>query len=392
MPATAVPAPAADAGGNDAAAEKLTVDVPAPGLYWLEPAVVPEVLYVLATGAWQLVRMPAGVVLRCSGAPKLARRLGLMDGDVIVSLEPSSLEELDSRGALTLFTGGERIAVTLRRASEPHTLRYRVGRPNDPRARLADLLALSLRRGRVDTIDRALVVAIGAAAEPLSRDPTLLLELLELPAAAATLSIDSESVDPSTLAGAIGSRASLERLEITADGQRVALGIVSGDVDSEVLADALRAAARRRSRETSPARDLADLSGGSSTEGGETEVTASLAGIQAVSDEHIRVERGVFDSWLADPGAMMRTVRVVPALVDGTAAGFKLYGIRTSSVLKALGFRNGDLVESINGHSFAGPEAALAAYEKLRKADELRVDLTRRGMKLTVRIELVDRL
>ena len=79
------------------------------------------------------------------------------------------------------------------------------------------------------------------------------------------------------------------------------------------------------------------------------------------------------------PGAPFTTrdlgARVVPSQRDGTLLGYKLYGIRKGSMLDALGFVNGDLVQSIGGVSVADQ---LALMEIVADLVDSHVSETRR--------------
>ncbi len=107
-----------------------------------------------------------------------------------------------------------------------------------------------------------------------------------------------------------------------------------------------------------------------------------------VDDFHYAIPRTVVDQILANPMAMARGARVVPALSMGKTEGFKLYAIRPTSVFAKLGFSNGDLVREINGFALDGPDKMLEVYTKLRDATSLEIALTRRGRDETLRIEI----
>lgn len=112
-------------------------------------------------------------------------------------------------------------------------------------------------------------------------------------------------------------------------------------------------------------------------------------GITTRPDGSLAVKRAAFDSAFTSDGCLMRTVRVVPAFVDGKPLGFKLFGIRAGSVPERLGFRNGDVVKSVNGQPFDSPERALEAYSKLKEAKRLDLEIERHGatMKHTIHVD-----
>ncbi|HTQ48195.1 MAG TPA: hypothetical protein VMI75_35810 [Polyangiaceae bacterium] len=96
------------------------------------------------------------------------------------------------------------------------------------------------------------------------------------------------------------------------------------------------------------------------------------------SDTAYVLDRRLLDMVLEDQANLMRTVRVVPASVDGGTYP-RLFGVRPDSLLGMLGFRDGDCLESINGFDLSSPERALEAYAHLRTADLLEARVRRRG-------------
>jgi type II secretory pathway component PulC len=110
--------------------------------------------------------------------------------------------------------------------------------------------------------------------------------------------------------------------------------------------------------------------------------------IEKVDDTHYRVPSKLVDALLANPMAMARGARVVPAVRNGQPDGFKLYAIRPSSVFAKLGFNNGDTLHSINGFELTSADKALEVYTKLRDAKSLTFELSRRGAPVELNIEI----
>lgn len=71
------------------------------------------------------------------------------------------------------------------------------------------------------------------------------------------------------------------------------------------------------------------------------------------------------------------SVRIVPHAEDGRTVGVKLYGIRRSSMLHALGIRSGDLLLSVNGFPLSSPDAAIEIYRRLRAPEAVFLELRR---------------
>lgn len=110
--------------------------------------------------------------------------------------------------------------------------------------------------------------------------------------------------------------------------------------------------------------------------------------IQKVSDNEFHVDRAVVDNILENQAQLMRSARIVPEQKNGKVVGIRLFGIRPDTLLGKLGLQNGDRLESINGFNMASPEKALEAYARLRTADSLNVQVTRRGKPMTIDFQI----
>ncbi len=116
----------------------------------------------------------------------------------------------------------------------------------------------------------------------------------------------------------------------------------------------------------------------------------ALAGITRVDATHFTLARDLIDRALAGPAQLIGAARIMPSIADGQPVGFKLYAMRPGSPLAALGLANGDTLRAINGIALTSPDRALEAYTRLRAADRLTLELTRRGQPLTLTYQIVD--
>ena len=87
---------------------------------------------------------------------------------------------------------------------------------------------------------------------------------------------------------------------------------------------------------------------------------------------------------LANPMEVARGARVVPAMKNGKASGFKLYAVRPTSIFAKLGLENGDTIVRVNGFDLTTADKALEVYTKLRDASTIQIDLERRHQPLTL--------
>ena len=76
---------------------------------------------------------------------------------------------------------------------------------------------------------------------------------------------------------------------------------------------------------------------------------------------------------------ILESGRLVPYNRDGSMVGFKLIGVKGSSLWKKSGLNNGDVITSVNGASMAQPDKGFAFYEALQNEREIRVEYLKKG-------------
>jgi general secretion pathway protein C len=110
--------------------------------------------------------------------------------------------------------------------------------------------------------------------------------------------------------------------------------------------------------------------------------------IQRVDDTTVKLPKKTVDEILGNPMAAAKGARVVPSVKDGKPNGFKLYAIRPSSVYARLGFQNGDTIQSVNGFELTSADKALELYTKLKDATSIELEISRRGVPMTLKIKI----
>lgn len=112
------------------------------------------------------------------------------------------------------------------------------------------------------------------------------------------------------------------------------------------------------------------------------------AGIKKLDDNNYEIDKSLVEKVLLNPMAVAKGARVVPSMKNGKPDGFKLYAIRPSSAFAKLGLANGDTLQSINGFELTSADKALEVYTKLREANSLEVEVTRRGKPVTLKYSI----
>lgn len=113
------------------------------------------------------------------------------------------------------------------------------------------------------------------------------------------------------------------------------------------------------------------------------------AKIRKIDDTHYEVTRSLVDDVLANPMAIAKGARLVPALKNGQPDGFKIYAIRVTSLYSRIGLTNGDTIQAINGQPLTSADKALEVYTTLRNASRVDIRLVRRGVDMTISIKIV---
>jgi general secretion pathway protein C len=111
-------------------------------------------------------------------------------------------------------------------------------------------------------------------------------------------------------------------------------------------------------------------------------------GIKKTGENTYEIDKSLVEKVLANPMAVAKGARVVPAVKNGKPDGFKLYAIRPSSVYAKLGLTNGDTLQAINGFELTSVDKGLEVYAKLREATQLEVEVTRRGKPMTLKYSI----
>jgi general secretion pathway protein C len=81
-------------------------------------------------------------------------------------------------------------------------------------------------------------------------------------------------------------------------------------------------------------------------------------------------------------------MRIVPEVKNGKPSGWRLFAIKPGSLLARVGFHNGDLLQTVNGHDISSPEKALETYGKLRTTGQVHATLFRKGKPIAIDLKI----
>jgi type II secretory pathway component PulC len=368
-----------------------------PGHYRIDYEVVTQLLLYGAAGDFTVERQGPGWKLGQVAPGSLLARLGLLDGDVVLRL--GGVDLVDRRSLVAAYQVAQRgrALLELQRAGAPFALDYAIFEhlttaQIDDSTQLNDLdraLALGVkavdpthyevRRFVADRIfgDPTAVLGSGARVVPATRDgkpygvkvyavrPGSIWAYLDIENGDIIVAIDEHSiVDVQAIADLAPELKRAETLQV----------------------DLVRRGVPRHHSyhvwQPKPGVDPMPEAPATAPPLPDDFAKALAEGIRVVDALHYDVRRPLIELVLANPTHLGRA-RIVPSVKDGKADGFKLYAIRSDEFWGRLGFENGDVLHAVNDLAITTPDSALEVYSKLREADSLRVDLTRRGVHRT---------
>lgn len=102
------------------------------------------------------------------------------------------------------------------------------------------------------------------------------------------------------------------------------------------------------------------------------------------SSQKITLQRSLVDNALRNINDLMGQVKIRPHFKDGKPDGLMLSSIRSTSIFKKMGLRNGDIITAVDGRQIESVDDALQFYEHLRAATDITLELKRRGQTKTM--------
>ena len=95
--------------------------------------------------------------------------------------------------------------------------------------------------------------------------------------------------------------------------------------------------------------------------------------------QRVSLRRNMIDQAIQDVGKLATEIRIQPS-----ENGLALSNIKPNSIFRRMGLRNGDVLKSVDGQQIRSVDDALKLYESLKSADNVTVELQRRGRDRTI--------
>jgi general secretion pathway protein C len=110
--------------------------------------------------------------------------------------------------------------------------------------------------------------------------------------------------------------------------------------------------------------------------------------IRKVSDTEFEIDRATAQELLAQERHLENAARMRPVKEGDQVVGLHLSRVRPGTLFEAIGLKNGDRLESINGISMTNPVEAFEGYRKLESSGSLRIEIRRADQPLTIAVRV----
>ena len=110
--------------------------------------------------------------------------------------------------------------------------------------------------------------------------------------------------------------------------------------------------------------------------------------IVSVGENHYRVDPVLYDRVVHHLESWIGCGRLVPFFRDHVPVGLRLMGLLSDSIYQQAGFREKDVVKTVNGDDLSSPEKAFELYDAVNEAERVEVVIERDGKPLTLVFEI----
>ena len=99
----------------------------------------------------------------------------------------------------------------------------------------------------------------------------------------------------------------------------------------------------------------------------------------AAITKRVSLSRATIDEAMANISTLMKDVRIRPHFRNGQPEGMAVSGIKSDSIFRKMGIRNGDIILGVDGQKIESVDDAMGLYGSLRTATDVKLDIKRLG-------------
>ena len=100
--------------------------------------------------------------------------------------------------------------------------------------------------------------------------------------------------------------------------------------------------------------------------------------------DSFKISKDFVASSINDLPKIMATVRIRPLMKDGKPQGFKISNLKEGSLLKTMGFQDGDVIKGVNGQDIHSPEDVMKLYNTLKDSTFFSITVLRNNQVKTL--------
>jgi len=109
---------------------------------------------------------------------------------------------------------------------------------------------------------------------------------------------------------------------------------------------------------------------------------------RAATERTITVRRSDIDRSKENINNLLSQARILPHLKDGRPDGLSITGIKSGSIYRKMGLRNGDIIHGVNGSPITTPEDILSMYNDLSSGTGISLQIKRSGRERTINYKI----
>ena len=121
-----------------------------------------------------------------------------------------------------------------------------------------------------------------------------------------------------------------------------------------------------------------------------TTVTEIGTPVTAVAERKITIKRTDLETSFENLNDLISQASIQPHYTNGGADGLTVTGIKAGSIFRKMGLRNGDIVNGVNDNEIKSPEDLISMYNDLKSAQDLSLQITRRGQETSLNYSFTD--
>ncbi|WP_300672385.1 type II secretion system protein GspC [Desulfoluna sp.] len=98
----------------------------------------------------------------------------------------------------------------------------------------------------------------------------------------------------------------------------------------------------------------------------------------------VNLKRDTVNDAMMNINTLMKDVRIKPHFRNGQPEGMAVSGIKSDSIFRKMGIRNGDIIIGVDGQKIESVDDAMSLYGTLKSSSEIQLDIKRMGQIQTI--------